>query len=98
MLQCAVVCGSVLQSEAVCEGLGLLYAVRCRVLQYVAVCCKCVASVLQVCCSVWQRVKDSVSYVQCVAVNCVCCSVLQCVAACEGLGFLRGKALFSINP
>jgi len=47
MLQCAVVCGSVLQSEAVCEGLGLLYAVRCRVLQYVAVCCKCVASVLQ---------------------------------------------------
>ena len=59
------------------------------------VCCRCVADVLQMCCSVvlirsstWQDIKgwstSSVLQICCSVLQCVavCCSVLQCVAAC----------------
>jgi len=42
--------------------------------------CRCVAGVLQVCCSVLQCVATCCSVLQCVA---VWCSVLQCVALCQ---------------
>jgi len=64
-------------------------AVRCSVLQCVAVCCssvlhcaprfECVAVHVAVCCSVLQ----CVAVVCCIVLQCVavCCSVLPCVAA-----------------
>ena len=62
-------------------------AVCCSVLQCVAVCCKCIASVLQQislrnrCCSVLQCVAVCCSVLQFVA---VCCSVLQvCCSRCR---------------
>jgi len=66
--------------EAQC-GVMQYGAMRCSVLQRLvvkcacaAVCCKCVASVLQVCCSVLQSV--AVRY-KCIALR---CRGLQCVA------------------
>ena len=68
-------------------------AVRCSVLQCVAVCCS-VLQCVAVCGSVWQRV--AVCW-RCVAVflkcNTVCCSVFQCVAVnfCDWIFWIRGR-------
>jgi len=76
VLQCAVLCCSVLKRVTV------WYSVCCSVLKCVSpgkrliyIGTRCVA----VCCIVLQCVAVCCSVLQCVA---VCCSVLQCVAVC----------------
>jgi len=82
VLQCVVVCCSVLQCVAVCYiqcvavCCSARYASDWRACHCVAVCCSVLHSV---CCSVLQCVAVWCSVLQCVA---VCCSVLQCVAVC----------------
>jgi len=82
VLQCVVVCCSVLQRVAVCSSGALcvhFQRLPGMLLQCVAACCSVVQRVA-VCCIVLQRVLTSSRYVlQCVA---VCCSVFQCVAVC----------------
>ena len=87
MLQCVVMCCSVLQCVAVCchvtlleLGFNLEFGVSkdrcCSVLQCVVMCCsvwQCVA----MCCNVLQCFAMCCSVLQCVV---MCCSVLQCVA------------------
>jgi len=66
---------NLLYDELVCLMLQCVAACLCE-LQCVAVCCKCVTSVLQMCCTWVLQVscKCVASVLQCAA---VCCSVLQ---------------------
>jgi len=82
VLQCVVVCCSVLQCVAA------FWRVCCSVLQCVAVYRRVLARVV-VCCSVLQSAVMCCSVSQCVAMCCrklqrvdACCNVLVCVAAC----------------
>jgi len=79
VLQCVAVCCSVLQCAAVCCSVLQCAAVCCNVLLRVAVRC----SVLQCAIKVTTKVDilKSLPLLDCVAVCCVCCSVLQCVAS-----------------
>ena len=83
MLQCAVVCCSVLQCDVVCcsvlQCVGndeLSSHVQWDTSQYDAMCC-----MLQ-CVAVCRRVAACYIVLQCVA---GCCSALQCVAVCRAL-------------
>jgi len=87
VLQCVVVCCSVLQREScrtyeMRHGRGAAHSrclkiVCCSLLPYVAVCCS-VLQCVAVFRSVWQCVAVCGSVLQCVA---VWCSVVHCVAA-----------------
>ena len=94
MLQCVLVCYSVLQRVAVSCSLLRVESPNLflsgPVLQCVAVHCSVLLCVA-VCCSVLQCVAVCYSVLQCVI---VCCSVLQCVAVSCSLLRVDSPSLF----